>query len=213
MVLQDTTAIQAVNEGRDTPDAFYHPKHPSQLIAKSKWVKTDAWRGYTEIVPEPGYKELDADWMTGDWGDAPEGHSSSEVEAKIKQLEKQYGDVHVIFAPTSNVFSTSYSVIVRDPDVAVTREMRGVLVGHKTRKFVDPDGSWRVRYHATDVVSYNAKTGKYTLNTGGWATMTTSKRMTEFLPAGYYVYRRNWVMYVHCPDERGDIEITDGMEV
>lgn len=207
MIYQDTTAIDAVN---NTPDAFYDPKHPSQLIATSKWVNTDGWRGYTDIVPEAGYKEIAEDWVTGNWSDAPEGNSESEVDAKIKQLESEYGNVYVIFVPTSNVFSTSYSVLVRDKDTTSSSN-KGVVVGHKTRKFTEPDGSWRVRYHATDVIAYNASTGKYTLNTGGWATTTTSKRINQYLPCGYYAYRKNWVMYVHTPS--GSVELTDGMEI
>lgn len=214
MIFVDATAIDAVNEGRDTPDAFYHPKHPSQLIARSHWKSTDAWRGYTEVKPEPGYLVVDEDFATGEWGDAvSDEHGPDAQERKLKALEAKHGQLFVIYTPTSNVFSTGMDVLTPDPAYKPTRAERGVLVGHKTRKFTDPDGSWRVRYHATDVVSYNAATGKYTLDTGGWATMTTSKRMTEFLPAGYYVYRRNWVMFVHCPDDRGDLEIKDGMEV
>lgn len=207
MIYQDTTAIDAVNEGRDTPDAFYHK---STLIATSEYIHTDGWRGYTEIKPVQGYKELASDWVTGDWGDAPEGNSSSEVEAKIKALEAEYGDVHVIFAPTSNVFSTAYAVIVRDPD---TEPLRGKTIGHKTKRYDLPGGGWRVQYHATDVVTYNAeKQPHYTLNTGGWNTMTTAKRMTDALPNGWYVYRRDWVMYLHRPG-CDDIAIKDGMEV
>jgi hypothetical protein len=147
--------------------------------------------------------------MTGDWDDAPSGNSSSDVEAKIKALEAEHGDVYVIFAPTSNVFSTSYAVIVKDKDVA---PLKGKTIAHKTKRYELPGGGWRVQYHATDVVTYNPdKQPHYTLNTGGWATMTTSKRMSEALPAGYYTYRKNWIMYVHTP--AGDLELKDGMEV
>ena len=204
MIYHNTTAIEAVNTGKPTPDAFYHK---STLIATSKWVSTDAWRGYTDIIPVQGYKRVADDWVTGDWSDAPSGNSESEVEAKIKELEKQYGDVDVIFAPTSNVFSTSYAVIVKDPDAT---PLRGRTIAHKTRRFETADG-WRIQYHATDVVTYSNKTGKYKLDTGGWNTMTTSKRMTDALPSGFYVYRKNWVMYVHTPD--GDLELKDGLEV
>jgi hypothetical protein len=206
MIHYDNTAIDAVNEGRDTPDAFYHK---STLIATSEYVHTDGWRGYTKIKPVQGFKEVEADWVTGDWDDAPEGNSSSEVEAKIKELEKQYGDIFVIFAPTSNVFSTSYAVIVRDPDAV---PLKGKTIAHKTKRYDTSNGGWRVQYHATDVVTYDPnKQPHYTLNTGGWDTMTTAKRMTDALPSGYYVYRRNWIMYVHTPD--GDRELKDGMEV
>lgn len=201
----DTTAIDAVNKGIDTPDAFYYK---STLIATSQYVSNDAWRGHSEIKPEPGFKLLTDDWVTGNWSDAPDGNSSDDVESKIAKLEAEHKEVFVIFTPTSNVFSTAYAVLVRDAEAKINK---GKLIGHKTRKFTEDNGDWRVRYHATDVISYNAKTGKYTLNTGGWNTMTTSKRMTDHLPTGYYVYRRNWIMYVHTPD--GDLELKDEMEV
>lgn len=210
MIYRDTTAIKAVNDGRDTPDAFYDPKHPSVLIATSKWHATDGWRGYTEVAPQAGYKMLDSDWMTGDWGDdVSEVHGETATEKRLATLEKKHGDLFVIYTPTSNVFSTAIDVLVRDSETA---PIKGRVIAHKTRLFETPTGNWRVQYHATDVVSYNAETGKYKLDTGGWATMTTSKRMTEALPNGWYVYRRNWIMYLHRPDF-DDVEITDGMEV
>jgi hypothetical protein len=61
MIYYDTTAIDAVNNGTDTPDAFYHK---STLIAVSEYVHTDGWRGYTKIKPVQGYKRLD-DWRLG----------------------------------------------------------------------------------------------------------------------------------------------------
>lgn len=213
MIYFDNTAIEAVNRGGDTPDAFYHPKRPSELIATSKWHSTDGWRGYNKLTPEPGYKTIDEDFATDDWDDAiAQEHGISAQERKYKELEAKHGDIFVIYTPTSNVFSTGQDILIKDPDYKRSPESRGVVVGHKTRKFTDADGSWRVRYHATDVVSYNAKTGKYKLDTGGWATMTTAKRINEYLSApGYGVYRKNWVMYLRTPD--GDQELKDGMEV
>ena len=212
MIYHDTTAIEAVNTGRDTPDAFYHPKHPSQLIGVSKWHATDAWRGYHEITPEPGYTKVFDDWATGDWGDAiSDEHNPDATEAKLKRLEAEHGDIFVIYTPTSNVFSTGFDVLAIDRDAKPADKPKSRVIAHKTRRIEYPNGDWAIQYHATKVVQYNAATGKYTLDTGGWNTMTTSKRMTEHLPAGYYVYRRNWIMYVHTPD--GDQELIDGMEV
>lgn len=210
MIHHNTTAIDAVNNGTDTPDAFYHK---STLIATSKWVNTDGWRGYTKTTPEAGYIEIEADWVTGDYDDAPEGNSSSEVEAKIKALEAEHGDIWVIYAPTSNVFSTAYTVLVRDKNYKPTKQERGKLIAKATRRWDYLDGSFRVRYHATDVIIYDAnKQPHYTLNTGGWATMTTARRITDALPSGWYVYRKNWVMYLHRTG-LDDVELTDGMEV
>lgn len=207
MIYRDTTAIEAVNNGQDTPDAFYAK---STLMATSKWKSTDGWRGYTEIIPEPGFVKVDDDWVTGDYDDAPDGHASSSVEDKLKRLEQKYGTIYVIYTPTSNVFSTGYDVLIRDKTVAVDYKTK--TIAHKTKRYDYSNGNWSIRYHATHVVIYNAATDTYTLDTGGWNTMTTGKRMTEALPSGWYVYRRNWVMYLHRPDH-DDVELADGMEV
>ena len=207
MIYHDTTAIDAVNQGRDIPDAFYHK---TLLIACRKYVSTDAWRGYNTVTPEPGFKLVDSDWTTGDWGDAiSDMQGPDATERKLAELEAEHGDIWVIYTPTSNVFSTGLDVLVRD---AATPINRGKAIAKATRKFTEPDGSYRLRYHATDVVKYDAGRDVYTLNTGGWNTMTTDRRMTDALPAGWYVYRRNWVMYLHKPGA-DDVEITDGMEV
>lgn len=202
----NTTAIEAVNNGTDAPDGYFHG---SNLIAKHKYVSTDGWRGYSTVVAEPGYKIILDGWVTGDYDDAPAGHSESEVDAMIDTLALTNEDIWVIFTPTSNVFSTAYAVLARDPE---TKPVKGKTVGVKTKLFEDPDGSWRVQYHATDVISYNAGTGKYKLDSGGWATMTTAKRMNQYLPDGYCVYRRDWVLYVTTPDH-DRLELIDGMEV
>lgn len=207
MIYHDTTAIAAVNEGRDIPDGFYAK---STLMAKRKYVATDGWRGYNTITAQPGFKHVGEGTNCGGWDDTPAGTNETEVERDIKALEAIHGDIWIIWTPTSNVFASGYDALARDPDA---KPIRGKTIGHKTKRFDEPDGSFRVQYHATDVVTYDAAKNTYTLNTGGWNTMTTSKRMTDALPAGWYVYRRNWIMFVHYGDERPDEEIKDGMEV
>lgn len=216
MIYYDSTAIDAVNEGRDIPDAFYNPVRPSELIATRRWHASSAWRGYNEVLPEPGYKDVLADWTTGDWGDAiSELQGSEATEAKVKAAEKQFGTVYVIFTPTSNVFSTGVDILAADPGAEPVN--KGRVVGHKTRRFDYPDGSWKVRYHATDVVAYDAATGKYKLDSGGWNTMTTAKRMSEYLPSGYHVYRHKWELYLRRPNSPhkwgADEKVIDGKEV
>lgn len=209
MIYRDTTAIEAVNNGTDVPDAFYHK---STLIATSKYVATDGWRGYNEITAQPGFKLLDSNWVTGDWGDdVALEHGETPTEARLAKLEAEHGALYVIYTPTSNVFSTSIDVLVRDASVKLER---GKTVGHKTKRFDSPNGDWRVQYHATDVVSYDAETGAYKLDSGGWNTMTTAKRMTEFLPGGYHVSRRNWVLTLFGPGlDPAGVPVTDGMVV
>lgn len=57
--------------------------------------------------------------------------------------------------------------------------------------------TYAVRYHNTDVVTYNAE--KITLRTGGWKTVTTKLRMNQAsrqFDLGYGVSQRKGVWYV-----------------
>ncbi len=58
-----------------------------------------------------------------------------------------------------------------------------------TRVELMPSGNVRVIYHATPVVEFNGK--GVTLDTGGWWTATTKKRMNQaarFFSLDFYVY-------------------------
>jgi len=59
------------------------------------------------------------------------------------------------------------------------------------------EGVTSIRYHDTDVVSFDDKT--ITLNTGGWKTNTTKTRMNQVsnqFELGYCVYQRKGIWYV-----------------
>jgi len=62
---------------------------------------------------------------------------------------------------------------------------------HKTRIIAGPDGRVDVQYHATIVASKDTN-GRITLNSGGWKTVTTKRRMNQALRqwgTGYYVHQ------------------------
>lgn len=65
----------------------------------------------------------------------------------------------------------------------------------------------RVRLYDTDIITDNGD-GTITLNTGGFNTMTTSKRMNEFSSA--HVYRKNWEMYANGEKFEGNKITVDG---
>jgi len=67
------------------------------------------------------------------------------------------------------------------------------------------DGKRIVRLYDTDIITENGD-GTITLNTGGFETMTTSKRMNEFSSA--YVNRKNWEMYANGQKFNSDNTIT-----
>ena len=107
-------AIEAINEGTDTP--YYIYDDTGVRAWRLKYVRTDGWRGYYEAqaVKKAGWVKLDSSWVTGNWDDAPEGHASDDVEAGLEALaarkELEGYKVAIVFSPTSNVFSTSYDI-------------------------------------------------------------------------------------------------------
>ena len=114
----NTEAIDAINEGRDTP-SFLYDNH-GQKAFHLRYKSTDGWRGYyyTTALKKAGWKKIDYEgWVTGNWSDAPTGHSSNEVEDKLNAIAEDYKqrgyEVTAVFAPTSNVFSTAFDVFIK----------------------------------------------------------------------------------------------------
>lgn len=61
-----------------------------------------------------------------------------------------------------------------------------------------PDGTIRVTYHETDVVTVYPN-GRIDLDTGGWRTPTTKTRMNQAshqLGLGFLVWQKDWEWYV-----------------
>jgi len=63
---------------------------------------------------------------------------------------------------------------------------------------------YAVRLHLTDVVTIH-RDGSYTLNSGGWQTITTKERINRFSPASVYSDRKTWLV--------GGSLFEDGMKV
>jgi hypothetical protein len=60
------------------------------------------------------------------------------------------------------------------------------------------NGDYAVRLHSTDVVTIHAD-GTYSLNTGGWETVTTKDRINNYGPARVYSHRGTWAV-MHSDD-------------
>lgn len=72
---------------------------------------------------------------------------------------------------------------------------------HKTTVYGDGE-MVKVKYHTTDVVSFDNE--KIILNTGGWFTNTTKKRMnqaSEQFNLGYNVFQKAGEWFVYYKDE------------
>jgi len=87
-------------------------------IKSQKWIKTDAWRGYTDWELQDGFIEIADGWITG-WPD-------ESVQRKL-ELNDIFEDlkegklippctIYWIFGITSNVFSTASAIVVKKED-------------------------------------------------------------------------------------------------
>jgi hypothetical protein len=68
-----------------------------------------------------------------------------------------------------------------------------------------------VRYAYTDIVTW--KDGKVTLNSDGWETVTTKRKMNQAsnqFGLGFDVYQDNWTWFVNLPNG-GVVKYYDGI--
>lgn len=197
MLYRDTSAIDAVNNGTDSPTWVFIG---SNRVAKFGWKSTDGWRGFTTVTPvkKYGWELVDTSdlpgWVTGDWDDAPAGtrisdHESA-IEALAAQLDREGYDTLIVYAPTSNVFSTAWDLL---------KKKRGKIETVKRRKLanntylIDNGKRRAVRLHSTDILT-EAGPGKLRIDTGGWDTMTTRERLGRF--SNLRVWRDKGITYV-----------------
>lgn len=76
------------------------------------------------------------------------------------------------------------------------------MIGTHKTKVETKDGITTVTYHNTDVVVFDNH-GEITLNTGGWNSVTTRKRMNEAseqFNLGFRVVQKNGDWFIHYKD-------------
>jgi len=80
-------------------------------------------------------------------------------------------------------------------------------IGHNTWKFVNELHETVIRYTLTDIVKI-LPNGDRVLNSGGWHTATTKKKINQFLPQGIALVQRAYQWFLNgIPFEDG-IRIT-----
>lgn len=74
------------------------------------------------------------------------------------------------------------------------------------------NGDFGVRLHATIVVTIHAD-GTYTLNSGGWQTVTTKERINGYSPARVYQEKRKWYVFTGNGKDATKTPYVDGIRV
>ena len=70
-------------------------------------------------------------------------------------------------------------------------------IGRRATRISNENGITRVRYHATNVVTFDDET--IILDSGGWCTATTKARMNQTADQyglGFHVYQEDWIWFV-----------------
>jgi hypothetical protein len=84
-------------------------------VERFNYVRTDGWRGYWDTIVEDGYTTLASGWSTGRWSDVPWKHKFNDFVDSIADGEVECPfELIFSFGLTSNVFSTSSDVIIRE---------------------------------------------------------------------------------------------------
>jgi hypothetical protein len=99
-------------------DAEYWEESDPNGVSGFKYVRTDGWRGYWDVVIAEGYTTLASGWSTGRWDDVSYKHGFNDLVENIQDgtLECPY-ELIFAFGLTSNVFSISSDVIIRESDI------------------------------------------------------------------------------------------------
>jgi hypothetical protein len=69
-------------------------------------------------------------------------------------------------------------------------------VGNNTYAEILYDDTVAIRLHNTDVVKINPN-GTYTLNSGGWQTVTTKDRINQYSPVKVYQRKFEWFVTIN----------------
>src|SRR3954451_13187939 len=98
----------------------------------------------------------------------------------------------------SNFYDNSWAA---DMMASARSKANGKPIANNTRLYDNGDGSYRLRLHNTDIITYNAD-GTWTFSVGHWKTVTTAQRLREYSPIQLYIDSGEW--YVWMEPREGD---------
>ena len=76
-----------------------------------------------------------------------------------------------------------------------------------TRLYLNSDGSVSVRYHRTDVVTHY-RDGRVVVNSGGWGTPTTKRRIMQYSRA--VVWQKDFTWYINIDGQTVEFDHRNG---
>jgi len=74
------------------------------------------------------------------------------------------------------------------------------------------DGTIAVRLHATDILTFSPN-GDITLDSGGWHTVTTKARISEFMSTGWSLFQKDFAWYLRNYASGQIVDYRDGITI
>ena len=123
--LVDSDEVKKIYVGDlDIHDEYGDPIDSSKLNIKREYVSTGGYRGYENTTIE-GWQDVLDGWTTGGWDDPiarKKADFNNWAEALLTQEIYPPCSVAIVTDPTSNVFSTAITVLVKTDNVQTFRE-------------------------------------------------------------------------------------------
>ena len=79
-------------------------------------------------------------------------------------------------------------------------------LGWNTWQYHNSNNERVIRYTRTDIVKIKPN-GDIILNSGGWQTVTTKRKMNQYLPSGFYLYQSKFEWFIN------DVPFIDGIKI
>jgi cellulose biosynthesis protein BcsQ len=83
-------------------------------------------------------------------------------------------------------------------------------LGERSTWLEKDNDDYLIRYHATAIVRIH-RNGLYTLQSGGWSSKTTKKRINDYSPARLFQRKQVWYLRVHVKGQQQEVEFYDGI--
>ena len=94
----------------DEPKVITSCRNETDGNFETKWVSTDAWRGYYEVLSETYVRVNSAELLSGHESEKMLAEFDKSIQGAFKDANIDYGRV---FARSSNVFYTNFELFVR----------------------------------------------------------------------------------------------------
>ena len=118
-LIQGDEVVKIYVADLDIFNEYGDPIDSSKLNIKREYVSTSGWRGYHNTTIE-GWDDVLTGWTTGSWGDPiadRKANFNEWAEALLSQEIYPPCSVAIVTDPTSNVFSTAITVLVKKTDI------------------------------------------------------------------------------------------------